>query len=144
VSRLRASLGIAQFLLERDGSLSNEYLALVLEASSNHALPAWLQQYLIRHLRGEVKRKKGRKAAPAAATDFTLVDARALYQQRLEHHQEQDRLRRRSVAKADRQSPQERALCDVLHEMKQDFPNITWQRLRNLISKNTRAPCPME
>jgi hypothetical protein len=134
----------AQHLLDRDGSLSNGYLAGVLEANAGHPLPESLHRYLIRHLRGEVKRKRGRRARSAAAVDFALVDADELYQERLAYHQQQDRISKHSVPKSDRRPPQERAFCDVLEQKKDDFQNITWERLRNAISRNKRAPCPME
>lgn len=133
----------AQNLLERHGSLSSHQLAFMLESCPGLAVPPALHTYLIRHLRGEVKHKRGRKARDPAIWDFVWHDAHELYQAKLAACQKEDRIGKAS-AKADRIPPQQRALNAVLKEMPDRFRNIGWERLRNILSEPPMHPCPMD
>lgn len=82
----RVSFQMAKHWVERQGYLSDDYLAEVLEANSTASLPTWLREYLPRHLRG-IPRKRGRKPRDPAVADFTLCWAESFYQRRLRHHQ---------------------------------------------------------
>ncbi len=53
----------AELTLKQEGYLSGHDLALVLENNPAEMQTAWLREYLIRHLRGEVKRRPGPKNA---------------------------------------------------------------------------------
>src|SRR4051794_19654824 len=98
----------ALHFLRRDGSLTTAHLAQVLEANLHKKEPKELREYVVRHLRGNVEHKPGRRAGDAAVLDFDLFDAEALYEERLVHHR--GRKRAKSQDGADYMPAQEAAL----------------------------------
>jgi hypothetical protein len=135
---LNSTFRAAQYLLQRDGSLTNAHLARVVEAHPDEVLPQDLHKYLVCHLRGEVKHKRGRRARNAAAVEFALFDAEAAYETKLRYYQS---CKDGAGKGADYMPPQERAYRDVLAERRDVFPGISWLGLKNMVSKNKRANC---
>lgn len=80
--------------------LSGPDLALVLEQAAGKAPPRELNEYLIRFLRGEVKRKRGRKPRNLAAADFNCADARDTFDVKLAELEEEDRRTRAQAPEA--------------------------------------------
>jgi hypothetical protein len=102
----RPQLGRAELLLQHRGFLSGDQLADLIEASAGQALPPWLSEYLARHLRGKIKRPKGRRPTPKAALDFDLCRANGLYYQALSGYQRLIRERGSAAAKSRHRSRQ--------------------------------------
>jgi hypothetical protein len=134
----------AEQLLKRRGFLLGEELAKLIEASAGQALPSWLTEYLARHLRGKIKRPKGRRPTPKAALDFDLCRANGLYYQALSGYQRQVRERRSAAAKSrhrsrqhdhDNVSASQLAYEHVLRAMRKQFGNIDWTTLRNQLAE---------
>jgi len=137
-------LGRAELLLQRRGFLSGDQLADLIEASAGQTLPPWLTEYLARHLRGKIKRPKGRRPTPEAALDFDLCRANGLYYQALSRYQTQVRERRSAAAKSrhrsrqhdhDNVSASQLAYEHVLRAMRKQFGNIDWTTLRNQLAE---------
>ena len=129
----RVTFQMAKYLVERQGYLSDDDLADVLEANSTASLPPWLREYLPRHLRG-IPRQRGRKRRDPAVADFALCWAQGFYERRLRYHQG------KKLQDCDK-SPSERAYLDLLtrRRVQTVFPNISWERLRNLLSANNKV-----
>ena len=64
----------AKLILERDGFLTGQQLAYVVEKSEGKSLPPWLNRYLVDFLRGKTKRPKGRPRQSNVKLDFLLAD----------------------------------------------------------------------
>jgi hypothetical protein len=135
----------AEAVLEREGYLSGEQLAYVLERTAGEPLSPVFGDYLLRFLRGEVKLKRGRKARSRVALDFDLGRASVLYYDELTRLQElvrqtkaAARVKRRRLPTdddSDEDSIPIRAARFVLQTMKDEFPNISPQRLINMLSE---------
>ena len=138
----------AEQLLKRRGFLSGEELAKLIEVSAGQALPPWLTEYLARHLKGKIKRPKGRRPPPEAALDFALCRANGLYYQALSGYQREVRERRSAAAKSRHRlrqhddnnvSPSQLAYEHVLRIRQKDFKNIDWKTLRNRLAEWRRS-----
>jgi hypothetical protein len=75
------SFGWAEAILADTGRLAPEQLALVLEKNPETPLTRSLKHYLVRLKRRE--RRSGVKPRNAAAWEFILFDAKALYEAKL-------------------------------------------------------------
>ncbi len=64
----------AELVLQRNGFLTTEQLAYLLEKSAGKSLPPWLNRYLVDFLRGTTKRPKGRPRQSEPEIDFLLAD----------------------------------------------------------------------
>lgn len=122
--------------------ISGEELAREIERYPDAPLPLVVRDYLIRLLRRQVKRKKGRKRTHPAVLDFGLSDASIVYDEQLRQFQNED-IQMRAEAKAKKHKlprgripPNVRAAQHVLAADKTLFPNISPRGLINLLSRH--------
>jgi hypothetical protein len=126
----------AEALLAATGRLTPEQVALVLEKNPATPLTRTLRHYLIRLKRRD--RRPGVKPKNAAAWEFILFDAKALYETKLREHLDH---RTECDAPGDREAAaSEHAYKAVLAEMKADICDMDWMALRNLISLHILDP----
>jgi hypothetical protein len=126
----------AESLLAATGRLTPEQVALVLERNPATPLTRTLRHYLIRLKRRD--RRPGVKPKNAAAWEFILFDAKALYETKLREHLDH---RAGCDAPADREAAaSEHAYKAVLAEMKADLCDMDWTALRNLFALHIRDP----
>ncbi len=125
----------AEAVLADTDRLTPEQVAFVLERNPDTPLTRTLRAYLIRLKRRD--RRPGVKPKNAAAWEFVLFDAKALYETKLQEVRREQR-----SAFIDRHDEQtlatERAYKAVLQEMK--ACSIDWMTLRNLLSLRRREP----
>jgi hypothetical protein len=125
----------AETVLAGTGRLTPEQVALVLERNPDTPLTRTLRAYLIRLKRRD--RRPGVKPKNAAAWEFILFDAKALYEAKLQEVRPEQ-----GSALIDRHDEQnlasERAYKAVLQEMQ--ACSIDWTTLRNLLSLRRREP----
>jgi hypothetical protein len=127
----------AEAILVDTGRLTPEHVALVFEKNPDTPLTRTLKHYLVRLKRRE--RRSGVKPRNAAAWEFILFDAKALYETKLQEARLQQRSGIGPVR--DAQSSEmatERACKAVLQEMR--TRNVDWMTLRNLLSLRIREP----
>jgi|GraSoiStandDraft_9_1057307.scaffolds.fasta_scaffold374961_1 hypothetical protein len=130
----------AEALLAATGRLTPEQVAQVLEKNPATPLTRTLRHYLIRLKRRD--RRPGVKPKNAAAWEFILFDAKALYETRLREYLDRgkstgtgrDAIEDRAAAAS------EHAYKAVLAEMKANICDMDWMALRNLISLHIRDP----
>lgn len=70
----------AKLILERNGFLTGQQLAHMVEKSEGKILPPWLNRYLVDFLRGKTKRPKGRPRQSDPEIDFLLADLIELFE----------------------------------------------------------------
>jgi len=125
----------AEAVLADTGRLTPEQVALVLERNPDTPLTKTLRAYLIRLKRRD--RRPGVKPKNAAAWEFILFDAKALYETKLREVRREQR-----SALIDRHDEHtlasERAYKAVIQEMQ--ACSIDWTTLRNLLSLRRREP----
>jgi len=124
----------AEAILADTRRLTPEQVALVLQKNPETPLTRTLRHYLVRLKRRE--RRSGVKPRNAAAWEFILFDAKALYEikvaeLRLDRGTDANRLEDHEIAA-------ERAYKAMLEEIK--ICHIDWVVLRNLLSLPIREP----
>jgi hypothetical protein len=124
----------AEALLAATGRLTPEQVALVLEKNPATPLTRTLWHYLIRLKRRD--RRPGVKPKNAAAWEFILFDAKALYETRLREYLDHEKSSGTGRdAMEDREAAaSEHAYRAVLAELKANICDMDWVALRNLIS----------
>jgi hypothetical protein len=127
----------AEAALADTGRLTPGQVALVLKRNPDTPLTRTLRHYLIRLMRRD--RRPGVKPKNAAAWEFILFNAKALYETKLEEtRREQDSAASSENDEQRLEMAAERAYKATLQEMK--VCNIDWMTLRNLLSLRTREP----
>src|SRR5438046_2331695 len=125
----------AEALLADTGRLTPEQVALVPERNPDTPLTRALRHYLIRLKRRD--RRPGVKPKNAAAWEFILFDANALYDAKLREYRDSQSS---GPMKNSEQAASEHAYKAVLTEIKAGVCDMDWTALRNLISLRTRDP----
>src|SRR5438874_3575751 len=119
----------AEALLAATGRLTPEQVAQVLEKNPATPLTRTLRHYLIRLKRRD--RRPGVKPKNAAAWEFILFDAKALYETKLQEVRREQRSG--LIDRHDEQTlASQRAYKAVIQEMK--ACSIDWMALRHLLS----------
>jgi hypothetical protein len=114
---------------------TGEELAAVLEANSGEALPAWFSALIVKSLRGELKKKRGRPAKDDAISSIRFQLAMAKYHQYLAWLQKRERsvgLKGRKAVR-DQKPPHERAARLVTSRW---LRHMHWQSFLNRVSSS--------
>jgi hypothetical protein len=138
-------LKATQAKLQREGYLTGEDLALLIEKPGHDRLPPALRDYLVRYLRGEVKKRPGRKRRSDMTAIFEEAYASLLYEKALRVFTKLQK-RKKDRAKARREflprgdlSPSEHAAEWVRDQMK-SFEDMSTESVRNWLSKRRLLP----
>lgn len=117
-------------------AVSGDELRRAIEWSVGHPLDHRLREVISMFSVAAVK-QRGRPSSSKARDDFALKEVDERYPELLQEYEEDARQRRLSAA-ADgtalpsaQRTPSELAYTTILQEMKEDFPNIGWEALRN-------------
>lgn len=101
--------------LGTEAYLTKEDLALMLDSNPGRPLPDKLRDYLVRFLRDEVKRKRGRKPRLTMFTDFELIQAAEDYSKALPRMQKIIKRRRQKAKERDKRFPGQNPLRRSWH-----------------------------
>jgi predicted transcriptional regulator len=130
----RKRLIVLERLVKHGQYISGEELATAIETNPGEPLPEGLRDYLCRLLRGEIKRKRGRKKEDKVVQWLMEHVIAQAYQQVLDHIQAKRTYRgRQRIAKGEL-APHEEAARVIKEYYPDVFPRASPKRIANILS----------